>query len=77
MKPSEDDLTLILLGSPGKYLAEYLSKQDIISYTREMNGYVVEFKESNLNESDFFKSSLSRCLNNYGFANILLAIDYY
>lgn len=51
--PSEEDLTLFLLGKTGKLLSDFLYEQGVAEYSREMNGYALTFKSS-LNSSDYF-----------------------
>ncbi|WP_310832779.1 hypothetical protein [Paenibacillus pedocola] len=67
--PSEEDLTLFLLGTTGKLLAEFLSEQGLVEYSREMNGYAVTFKNSHI-ASDYFIEDLVTFISQLGFASV-------
>ncbi|MDF9845071.1 MULTISPECIES: hypothetical protein [unclassified Paenibacillus] len=73
--PSEEDLTLFLLGTTGGLLAEFLYEQGVVYYSREKYGYALTFRNSQI-ATDYFIIELIECMSRLGFACQALALDY-
>ncbi|MEK4516716.1 hypothetical protein NSS64_15630 [Paenibacillus sp. FSL H8-0122] len=73
--PSEDDLTLFLVGTTGRLLAEFLYEKGLAKYSREMNGYLITFDER-VNANDRFITDLLDFINRLGIAGTASALDY-
>ncbi|MBY0013286.1 hypothetical protein [Paenibacillus typhae] len=74
-RPSEEDLTLFLLGTTGGLLAEFLYEQGVVDYSREKYGYALTFRNSKI-ATDYFIMELIECISRLGFACQALALDY-
>ncbi|AIQ52245.1 hypothetical protein [Paenibacillus sp. FSL R7-0331] len=73
--PSEEDLTLFLLGTAGRLLAEFLYEQGVVEYSREKYGYELTFNNSQI-ANDYFIMELAELISQLGFACQALALDY-
>ncbi|KUP24594.1 hypothetical protein [Paenibacillus sp. DMB5] len=74
-RPSEEDLTLFLLGTTGGLLAGFLYEQGVADYSREKYGYALTFRNSQI-ATDYFIMELIECICRLGFACQALALDY-
>ncbi|CAM4480294.1 hypothetical protein [Paenibacillus typhae] len=74
-RPSQEDLTLFLLGTTGGLLAEFLYEQGVVDYSREKYEYALTFRNSKI-ATDYFIMELIECISRLGFACQALALDY-